>query len=378
MQAPPQQTIAQEAMTPVGIQNLQSNLPTQMATGGIVAFSTGNQVKDQAKERTLADEMLAIKAAKEAYGITGAVTPEAQAYLAAQKAAAASPEDRKQQEGARWLQAGLGILGEAGPFAMQNIGRGAAPALAGYSEDVKGQRAAGLASLKAQADLAEARRAEQIGDVKTAADLFEKRLDRDARANIARDSQLGAKYADNYVKTRKSAGDGRPDEVIRDEGYLIFFRESGFAGPRVAAQERIAAGQQGVQTAGQLNAAQIADADRKARADEAERRNRNAAVDAWDKLNEYGPKKREYNRTKKTDPQAAEAFREKFISENMAPRSGSSATPAAPAKPTPAAPSSTAYPVPEQAHINYLKQNPKFAADFDKKFGPGASKAYLK
>jgi hypothetical protein len=378
MQAPPQQTIAQEAMTPVGIQNLQSNLPAQMATGGIVAFSTGNQVKDQAKERTLADEMLAIKAAKEAYGITGAVTPEAQAYLAAQKAAAASPEDRKQQEGARWLQAGLGILGEPSQFALQNIGRGSAPALAGYAEDVKGQKAAGLASLKAQADLAEARRAEQIGDVKTAADLFEKRLDRDARAAIARDSQLGAKFADNYVQMQKAAGDSRPDEVLRDEGYRVFFKEYGYAGPRVAAQRDIAAGQQGVQTAGQLNTAQIADLDRKARADEAERRNRNAAVDAWDKLNEYGPKKREYNRIKKTDPQAAEAFREKFILENMAPRSGSSATPAAPAKPTPAAPSSTVYPVPEQAHINYLKQNPKFAADFDKKFGPGASKAYLK
>jgi hypothetical protein len=271
----------------------------------------------------------------------------------------------------RILQAGLGILGEPGQFALQNIGKGSAPALAGYAEDVKGQKTAGLASLKAQADYAEARRAEQLGDVKTGADLLEKSRDRALRVDIEKDKQLGAKFAENYVRMKQGAGDPRPEEVIRHEGSLIFFKESGFAGPRVAAQRDIAQGSQDVQREGQMNAAQIADADRNARAEEAQRRNRNAAVDAWDKLIEYGPKKREYNRLKKTDPQAAEAFREKFISENMAPRSGApaaSATPVAPAT----------YPKPEKDHISHLKQNPNFAAAFDAKFGPGASKAYLK
>jgi hypothetical protein len=332
MQPQPQQTIAQEAMAPAGIHNLQSNLPTPMATGGIVAFSAGDQVKDQSKERTLADEMLGIKAAKEAYGITGAVTPEAQAYLEAQRAAAASPEDREQQRGMRFLQAGLGILGEPGQFALQNIGRGAAPALAGYAEDVKGQKAAGLASLKAQADLAEARRAEQLGDVKTAADLVEKSRDREVRVAIAKDSQLGAKFAENYVKMKQGEGDPRPEEVIRHEGSLLFFKEYGYAGPRVEAAKQTAAGSQGVQRESQLNAAQIAEADRKARADEAERRNRNAAADAWDKLSEFSPQKRRYNNLARTDQRAADATREEFIQKQLVPRSGPPAASAAPAK----------------------------------------------
>ena len=312
MQPLPQQTIAQEAMGPVGIQNLQSNLPAQMATGGIVAFSTGNQVK----ERTLADEMMGILAAKEAYGIKGDLTPEAQAYLEAQKAAAVSPEDRKQQEGARWLQAGLGILGEAGPFAMQNIGRGAAPALAGYSEDVKGQRAAGLASLKAQADIAEARRAEQLGDVKIAADLREKGLDRDARSNIARDSQLGAKFAENYVQMRRSAGDNRPEEVVRDEGYRVFFKEYGYAGPRVEAAKEIAKNADVTKAAGQTSTAVTAAQDLDVKKAEYDRKKREDTAQAWKGFTEniLDPQTREYMRLKGT---AAKEFEKNWKAEYL-------------------------------------------------------------
>jgi hypothetical protein len=39
------------------------------------------------------------------------------------------------------LEAGLGILGGTSQYAFENIGKGAAPALKGYGEDVKGLRA---------------------------------------------------------------------------------------------------------------------------------------------------------------------------------------------------------------------------------------------
>ena len=53
----------------------------------------------------------------------------------------ASKKDREQAKYARMLEAGLGILGGTSQYAFENIGKGAAPALKGYGEDVKGLRA---------------------------------------------------------------------------------------------------------------------------------------------------------------------------------------------------------------------------------------------
>ena len=228
-QQQPQQTIAEEALSPVGIPGLQSNLPEQMATGGIVAFSAGDQVKAQP---TLADEMTALKAAKTAYGITGDQTPELQAYLKAQTAAASSPEDREQQKAMRIIQAGLGMMGGKSPFAFQNISEGVQPALAGYAEDIKAQKSSGLASLKAQADVAEARRSENLGDIKTASDIYQKRLDRENKGAAL----LGAQYADAYLKTKLAAGDTRSEPEIRLEGLNKYFENNQLAQQRLAMQ----------------------------------------------------------------------------------------------------------------------------------------------
>jgi hypothetical protein len=53
----------------------------------------------------------------------------------------ASKADREQAKYARMLEAGLGILGGTSQYAFENIGKGAAPALKGYGEDVRGLRA---------------------------------------------------------------------------------------------------------------------------------------------------------------------------------------------------------------------------------------------
>lgn len=367
MQAqPPEQTIAQEALAPTGIPGLKSNLPEQMASGGIVAFSAGDQVKAP----SLADEMLGIKAAKEAYGITGDATPQLKAWLEAQRAAAITPEEKEQQRAMRFLQAGLGMLGGTSPFAFKNIAEGAAPALAGYSEDVKQQKAAGLASLKAEADYAEARRAEQLGDIKTASDIYEKRLDRQTRQDIAKESQLGAKFADNYVQMRRSAGDNKPDEVLRDEGYRIFFKEYGYASGRTEAQKEIAKGTQITATAGQATTAATAAADRDVRVAEQERRVRADAADAWNNLKVANPVALQYRRMLKTDPNAAETFKEKWISEEAKRRTPASA-------PAVQAPPAANYSKPPDAAIQMLLKNPGLAKAFDDKYGPGASKSVL-
>jgi hypothetical protein len=46
------------------------------------------------------------------------------------------------------LEAGLGILGGTSQYAFENIGKGAAPALKGYGEDIRGLRAEERARVK--------------------------------------------------------------------------------------------------------------------------------------------------------------------------------------------------------------------------------------
>jgi hypothetical protein len=48
---------------------------------------------------------------------------------------------REDAKNARMLEAGLGILGGTSQYALENIGKGAAPALRGYGEDVRALRA---------------------------------------------------------------------------------------------------------------------------------------------------------------------------------------------------------------------------------------------
>jgi len=60
----------------------------------------------------------------------------------------AAKADREQAKYARMLEAGLGILGGTSQYAFENIGKGAAPALKGYGEDIRGLRAEERARVK--------------------------------------------------------------------------------------------------------------------------------------------------------------------------------------------------------------------------------------
>ena len=60
----------------------------------------------------------------------------------------AAKADREQAKYARMLEAGLGILGGTSQYAFENIGKGAAPALKGYGEDIRYLRAEERARVK--------------------------------------------------------------------------------------------------------------------------------------------------------------------------------------------------------------------------------------
>lgn len=238
-------------------------------TGGIVALSEGGLGEEIDEDDVATAEGLnetvnpaglaAIAPAKKPASLVEAIqqyqqmfkdarteSPEERAFREARTKGTLSAQDIAEQRNLRLLQAGLGMLGGESPYAFTNIGRGAQEALKGYAEDVRTQKAQKLQDLKEAADLARAKRMEAAEDIKGGAALYEKELDRQQRAELAKESQLGAKYADNYVAMMKAKGDKRPEEIIRDEGYRTFFREYGYAATKTATTAETAAAGQAV------------------------------------------------------------------------------------------------------------------------------------
>lgn len=172
------------------------------------------------------------------------------AYQEALKKGALSSRDVDQQKYMRLLQAGLGIMGGTSPYGLANIGQGAQEALRGYGEDVRAQQAQRMAELKAAAESARAKRTEGIQDIQGGAQLYGQYLDRELRRELAKDSQLGAKYAESYLAMKRTEGDQRPSDVIRNEGYNEFFKRYGFAEQRAAIAAGTAQAGQRVQLAG--------------------------------------------------------------------------------------------------------------------------------
>jgi hypothetical protein len=266
--------------TPGGLNVLKEELPQEPGT----------------RPSSLADFLAEIQKANAPYS---GMTPERQAEMEYRKKGSLSQGDIEQQKYMRLLQAGLGIMGGESPYAFTNIGKGSQEALKGYAEDVAGQRVSKLADLKAAADIAEAKRAEGRADVTAASTMYGHYLDRELREKIAKESQLGAKYADNYLAMKKAGGDKRPDEVIRDEGYNMFFEKYGFASGRAATQAQIAAGSQAVQGAGITE------------------RYANQAQDSVDRTlgKMASPEAREYRKLQKEDPAKAEKYRQDLINQ---------------------------------------------------------------
>jgi hypothetical protein len=107
----------------------------------------------------------------------------------------------KEKEQAGWMrlaEAGLGIMGGESPYAMVNIGKGAAAALKGYGEDLKEQKKLNREDRKILADIEQARRAEKAGNIKLAAESYDKALDRtsaEKRTMLQVEAQLRAVVA---------------------------------------------------------------------------------------------------------------------------------------------------------------------------------------
>jgi hypothetical protein len=333
-----------------GAPQAQMRYQMPFETGGIVAFNgeedsfvegpTGlKQLRSEVEPpKPGAGPASLAEFIKQFQGMTAASRrPSAEeiAYQEALKKGALSPKDVEQQKYMRLLQAGLGIMGGTSPYGLANIGQGAQEALKGYGEDVRSQQAQRLAELKAAAESSRAQRAEGMQDIQGGAQLYGQYLDRELRRELAKDSQLGAKYAENYLAMKRSEGDRRPDDVIRNEGYNEFFKRYGFAEQRAAIAAGTAQAGQRVQLAG------------------IEERYVNQAQDSVDKtLGSFASaESREYRKLQREDPTGKKAaeFRQKLVNDRArelqsaaqvispgqtaAPQGGQAAAPSAPAKP---------------------------------------------
>ena len=156
----PQTTVAQDVMTSpqmayqmgqmpseAGVAALpvpDDMIPDEYAGGGIVAFDKGGGI-NYSQFGDLGEELKRQEELRRLFlGENEALKAEREGMKAA----------RDEQRGMRLLEAGLGIMGGESPYALQNIARGAMPAIRGYGEDVAAQR-------KRAAELAGAERAEK-------------------------------------------------------------------------------------------------------------------------------------------------------------------------------------------------------------------------
>jgi hypothetical protein len=121
----------------------------------------------------------------------------------------------KAKQEAGWLrlvEAGLGIMGGDSPYAMVNIGKGATNALKGYADDLREQKKLDREDRKILLDLDRAERAEQRDNYKLAAELREKALDRMSAEERTRISAGASRYAAD--KSVEAASMLKPGQAI--------------------------------------------------------------------------------------------------------------------------------------------------------------------
>jgi hypothetical protein len=152
-QAAASQQAFRAQMRPAGIgQNYNFNA----AGGGIVAFGEGGSTDDSSIKSVLMQDYKT--PIEEQIAKNKAMMPNtdfAKKYSGVLEQAGYDMEgDKKQAQGLRLLQAGLGIMGGTSPFAGANIGQGSQAALAGYSEDVKDMKRQQMDLAKQQFELA--------------------------------------------------------------------------------------------------------------------------------------------------------------------------------------------------------------------------------
>jgi hypothetical protein len=237
-----QQSIAQDQQRGLPAAPAGSMDTLSAASGGIVAFAgpDGSQVDlDEDEAKRLQQEFLArqkytdfYKKQREAAGV-GAPKAAMAEYFTKEQAALGEAE--KQARGYDLLNFGVNLATQAGPlvYAGAKAGQATLPGMIARQEGLRGRRgdvAKGLAEVE------EGKRLMALGDITGGNAMFDKAEDRLSKEKVAGARAPGnmTSYANNYLAAKKSAGDTRDENVIREEGMNQYMYLYGQAGPRAA------------------------------------------------------------------------------------------------------------------------------------------------
>jgi hypothetical protein len=135
--------------------------------------------------------------------------------------------DKKQAQGLRLLQAGLGIMGGTSPFAAANIGQGSQAALAGYGEDIKGLKQQQMDLAKQQfelgkfgystdADLVKAAHADRKSVLADLTKIYGSEKEAEARLKAAEVSAAGTVTAAGISAEKAGAKERQGIKVVFD------------------------------------------------------------------------------------------------------------------------------------------------------------------
>lgn len=334
------QANAQAEMPEAGVAALPTDRMFQgqnFQAGGIVAFNgeDGSFVEGPTGLRMLREEAApkrgrlpslaeSIAEAQRMAAPYFAESPEEAALKQARSKGILSKEDMDRQMYMRLAEAGLGIMAGQSPYAFSNIGAGALPALKGYAEDVKTQKAMQLEGLKGAAEAARAKRLEGLKTVELGSQIYGKELENVYRmASLDRNTDFQRRVKNFTPRAMAELGTDDPnDPRVIALATDMADASAGFASGRVESREG------------------ISEADRIARAKlEGENRLLRATI-AWNNLPLTNDERRDYNKLRLTNPAAAEALKDKWIAD-AASKSSSPAPSAAPApnRPSSGAPS---------------------------------------
>ena len=219
------------------------------ASGGIVAFAGEDESLvegapkmyslDPKEERKLRQQYIDVyKGQREAAGV-GAPKTALGEFYAQEKADIAEARKRAQGYNLIDLATRLGTQTGPIPYALLKAGQGALPSMIQREQDILGRErevAKGLAEVK------EGERLMRLGDITAGNAMFEKGQDRLSKEKVASMKSPGEllAYANNYIASRRAAGDKRDENIIREEGMNILLGLRGAAAQRAATQAEVA------------------------------------------------------------------------------------------------------------------------------------------
>jgi hypothetical protein len=139
------------------------------------------------------------------------------------------------------MDIGFNLATQTGPLlqAAGKTGRATLPNIIAREEGLRGRRGE---VAKGLAEVAEGERLMKLGDITGGNAMFEKAEERLTKEKVAGMKSPGEMlaYANNYLSSRRAAGDTRDENIIREEGMNALLGLRGAAAQKAATQANVA------------------------------------------------------------------------------------------------------------------------------------------